>query len=135
MTVSFEGIGENVVTFYNAGESAAEIGYPVKMSGNGTVCKADDGEAFVGIARAADADFAAVQTGGYIKAAYTGTAPETGFVHLVADGAGGVLADAGLIETVNVAGTDYDTTAKRYHGAEYLVVDVDAAAGTVGFIL
>jgi exo-beta-1,3-glucanase (GH17 family) len=135
MTVSFEGIGENVVTFYNAAASAAEAGYPVKMSGSGEVCKAADGEAFVGVARAADADFAAVQTGGYAKAACSGTAPSVGLARLVADGGGGVKLDAGTTVTVTVGETGYDTTGKTYTGRMYVVVDVDTAAGTVGFIL
>lgn len=135
MTVSFEGIGENVITFYNAGENAAEAGYPVKLSGNGEVSKAGDGEAFIGIARAADADFAAVQTAGYLKAAYSGTVPAVGGVRLIADGEGAVKADVGLTDTVTVDETEYDTTGVTYTGRRYVVVDVDEAAGTVGFIL
>lgn len=135
MTVSFEGIGESVVTFYNAEENAAEAGCPVKMSGNGEVAKAAEGEAFIGIVRAADTDFAAVQTGGYVKAAYSGGAPSVGGVRLVSDGEGAVMADEGEVETVTVGGTEYDTTCVRYAGRLYVVVDVDEAAGTVGFIL
>ncbi|NCB51056.1 MAG: hypothetical protein EOM54_04130 [Clostridia bacterium] len=135
MTVSFEGIGENVITFYNAEEDAAEAGYPVKMSGNGEVSKAAEGEVFIGVARAADDDFAAVQTAGYVKTAYSGTAPTVGDVCLVADGDGAVKVDAGTTETVTVGETDYDTTGVHYAGKRYVVVDVDEVAGTAGFIL
>jgi hypothetical protein len=137
MTVSFEGIGENVVTFYNTAvtANAASAGYPVKMSGSGEVSKALSGEAFIGVAHAADADFAAVQTGGYVKMVYTGAAPAVGCAHLVASGAASVMVDAGTDETVTVGGTAYNTTGKTYAGRGYIVVDVDAAAGTVGFIL
>lgn len=137
MTVSFEGIGENVVTFKNSATTAvaASAGYPVKLSGNGEVSKTLSGEAFIGIARAADADFAAVQTGGYVKMAYAGTAPAVGRAHLVATGGKAVRGDAGTTVTVTVSDTVCNTTGKTYTGGEYVVVDVDTAAGTVGFIL
>lgn len=117
MKVSFEGIGERVVTFYNtrtAGK-AAEAGAPVAMSGSGEVCACAAGERFMGFALAADEDFAAVQTAGYVKAPYSGDAPAPGYVHLAA-GADG-------------------TVTKNEAGGDYLVLDTDTAANTVGFIL
>lgn len=117
MTVSFEGIGERVVTFYNTGETekAAAAGVPVTMSGSGEVRACAAGERFMGIALAADGSFAAVQTAGYVKAPCSGTTPAPGYVRLAA-GTGGTV-------TENSA------------GGEYLVLDADTAAGTVGFIL
>lgn len=116
MKVSFEGIGESVVTFYNAEESGAAAGAPVKMSGNGEVSTCGDGERFFGVALAGEGDFAAVQTGGYIEISYSGTAPTAGFNSLAADGAGGVKTVA--------AG-----------GGEFLVIEVDETNKILGIIL
>ena len=115
MKVSFEGIGESVVTFYNSKTAAAGAGVPVKMSGNGEVCACADGDRFFAAALACDTDFAAVQTGGYVKLAYSGTAPAVGFAKLVSNGDGGVK----LAET----------------GGEFLVVDVDTVGKTAGLML
>ncbi len=115
MKVSFEGIGESVVTFYNSAVSAATAGVTVKMSGNGEVSACEDGNRFFGYALACDTDFAAVQTAGYIELGYTGTAPAVGFVKLAANGAGGVKADEA--------------------GEEFLVVDVDTANKILGLML
>jgi hypothetical protein len=113
--VSFEGIGESVVTFYNNKALNASAGIPVKMSGNGEVCACADGDRFFGVSLACDSDFAAVQTSGYIKLGYTGAAPSVGFAKLAADGAGGVKS----------SGT----------GGEFLVVDIDTVNKTIGFML
>jgi len=113
--VSFEGIGESVVTFYNSKTAAASAGTPVKMSGNGEVSACADGNRFFGAALACDADFAAVQTGGYVKLVYSGTAPTVGFVKLASDGDGGVK----LAET----------------GGEFLIIDVDTVGKTIGLML
>lgn len=115
MKVSFEGIGETVVTFCNDSTKEASAGGTVKMSGSGEVCACSDGDRFAGVAVSAGDDFAAVQMGGYIKIAYTGTAPDVGYVNLVSDGSGSVKTGSS--------------------GGEYLVVDVDTAGGKVGFIL
>ena len=115
MKVSFEGIGESVVTFYNSATSAATAGAPVKMSGNGEVSACVDGNRFFGYALSCDADFAAIQTSGYIELGYTGTAPAVGFVKMAANGAGGVKA----AET----------------GGEFLVVNVDTANKILGLML
>mgnify|MGYP000913796035 FL=1 len=115
MTVSFEGIGEKIVTFYNSDTASAAAGLPVKMSGNGQVCACAAGDRFIGVAAAADSSFAAVKNAGYVKLPYTGSAPAVGFAKLAAAGNGAV--------------TDAET------GGEYLVVDVDTAGETVGIIL
>ncbi len=115
MKVSFEGIGESVVSFYNSATSAATAGAPVKISGNGEVSACADGNRFFGYALSCDTDFAAVQTAGYIELGYTGTAPAVGFVKLAANGTGGVKA----AET----------------GGEFLVVNVDTANKILGLML
>lgn len=115
MKVSFEGIGESVITFYNSKTAAAGAGAPVKMSGNGEVSVCADGDRFFGVALACDTDFAAVQTDGYVELAYTGTAPAIGFAKFVSNSAGGVK------------------TAET--GGEFLVVDVDTVSKTIGLML
>ena len=115
MKVSFEGIGENIVTFYNSKTNPAAVGVPVKMSAACEAAKCGDGERFFGVAVAGDSEFAAVQTKGYVEMPYTGTVPAVGFGKLAADAAGGVkTADA---------------------GSEFLIVDVDVTNKVVGFIL
>ena len=115
MKVSFEGMGEKAMTFMNSTAAPAVSGQTVKTSANGTVSACADGEKFAGFCIDADADFATVQAAGYILAAYSGTAPAVGFVNLTADALGGVKVSAS--------------------GREYLTVEVDTAAKTVGFIM
>lgn len=115
MKVSFEGIGEDIVTFYNNKSSAAAAGMPVKMSGCREAAKCGDGERFFGVAVADDSEFAAVQTKGYAELPYSGSEPVVGFGKLAADGSGGVK----IAET----------------GGEFLIVDVDATNKLVGFML
>lgn len=116
MKVSFEGIGESVITFYNDGENGAGAGVPVKMSGNGEISACGDGDRFFGISLANEGDFAAVQTGGYAELSYTGAAPEVGFAKLAADGNGGV-------KTVSEG------------GGEFLVIETDTANKILGIML
>ncbi len=101
MKVSFEGVGEQVLSFNKA--SGVTKGALVKMSANSTV-------------KACDA-FAEVKTAGYVELGYSGTAPTVGYATLAADAA------AGKVKTVTSG------------GAQYLVIKVDTAAGTVGFIM
>ena len=115
MKVSFEGIGENIVTFYNNKTNAAAAGAPVKMSAACEAARCGDGERFFGVAVAGDSEFAAVQTKGYVEMSYSGAAPAVGFGKLAADAAGGVK------------------TAET--GSEFLIVDVDTTNTVVGFIL
>ena len=116
MKVSFEGIGECVATFYNSTSAPAQAGQPVKVGESGTVAACSDGEAFLGVAVAADGDFSAVQLQGFVTLPYTGSAPTPGFVTLGADGSGGV-------KTVGTGGRGC------------WVIQVDTAASTVGFML
>lgn len=115
MKVSFEGVGESVVTFYNSKTAAAGAGVPVKMSGNGEVSACADGDRFFGVALACDTDFAAIQTDGYVELVYTGSAPTVGFTKLVSGGGSGVK------------------TAET--GGEFLVVDVDTVNKIIGLML
>ena len=137
MTVSFEGMGESIATFYNTSTEAnrASAGLPVKMSGNGEVSKCADGDGFIGACLSGDDDFVSVRTGGYVRMTYSGAAPTVGYCRLAANGDGGVKLDAGSAVTVTVSGTAYDTTGKTYSGGEYLVLEVDTTAHTVGFII
>jgi len=113
--VSFEGVGESVATFYNGSSAAASAGVPVKMSGNGEVSACSDGDRFFGVALSCDADFAAVQTAGYVELDYTGTAPAVGYAKLAANGSGGVKA----AET----------------GGEFLIAEVDSTNKILGLML
>lgn len=113
MNVSFNGFNENVLTFNSQGEVIS--GALVKMAGNGTVTPCADGDKFAGVAVNEAGGCAGVQLKGYVTCAYTGTAPTVGFCNLLAGGASAVK-----------TGTT---------GVQYLVLDVDAAAKTVGFIL
>ncbi len=116
MKVSFGGLGEQVATFFNSASAAASDGERVKVSGNGEVSACSAGDRFFGVALAADSDFAAVQAGGFVTLPYSGqTAPAVGYATLSADGEGGVAVDE--------------------DGWDYLVLEVDTTAGTVGFLL
>ena len=112
MKVSFEGIGETVAGFYNDG---AALGKVCKISGSGTVSACAVGERFFGIVTKCCDGFASVAVGGFVTVAYSGAAPEVGFVKLCADGEGGVKAAAG--------------------GAEFAVVSVDEGAGILTIII
>lgn len=112
MKVSFNGIGERLVTFISDGAKAGQV---VKVSGAGTVAPCAAGDGFDGLALFVEGGYASVRLGGFVTAAYTGTAPGYGRVGLSADGSGGVKADTS--------------------GVSYLVVDKDTAAGTVTFCL
>ncbi len=114
MMVSFNGIGECVVTFEAFGDNLK--GKVVKMCANGTVSECEDGDLFCGVAVTDRADIAGVQISGYVRVPFSGTAPSVGYRNLCADGNGGVaLADG--------------------EGRSLLVVDVDEDAGTLGVIL
>ena len=113
MKVSFEGIGEQVLSFEKASGTAK--GEFVKLSADNTVASCAAGDKFAGYCIETKDGFAVVKTHGYIEVGYTGTAPAVGFANLAADVGGKVKkADA---------------------GREYLVIKVDSTAATVGFIM
>lgn len=109
MNVSFNGFGENVVTFEVQG--TVNAGDPVMVTSSGKVAAASG--SFCGVCVNVRNGYAAVQIRGYMRFPYT-TAPQAGYAKLSALG-GKVSADA--------------------DGREYLVLDVDSAAGTFGMIL
>ena len=113
MKVSFEGVGEQVLSFNKA--SGVTKGALVKMSANSTVKACDAGDRFMGVCVASGDAFAEIKTAGYVELGYSGTAPAVGYATLAAD--------AGKVKAVTPG------------GAQYLVIKVDAAAGTVGFIM
>ena len=113
MKVSFEGAGEQVLSFMKA--SGVEKGSLVKLSANATVAKCAAGDNFAGVCIKADDSFADVKTAGYVELGYTGSAPAVGYAKLTAAGA----------DKVKTADT----------GREYLVIKVDSAAAVVGFIM
>ncbi len=114
MKVSFEGIGEQVLSFGK--ESGVAKGSLVKMSANSTVKACSAGDRFMGVCIAAGDAFAEIKTAGYVELGYTDTAPAVGYATLAAS-------TGGKVKTVTSG------------GAQYLVVKVDTAAATVGFIM
>jgi hypothetical protein len=92
--VSFDGIGEKLVTFY-AGEDV-KVGQVVKVSEDSTVGPCADGDKFCGVAVNLRGGCAGVQMEGFAQVTCEDTAVTVGYVTLAADGKGGVKkADAG----------------------------------------
>ena len=87
MKVSFEGVGEQVLSFNKA--SGVTKGALVKMSANSTVKACDAGDRFMGVCIASGDAFAEVKTAGYVELGYSGTAPTVGYATLAADAAAG----------------------------------------------
>lgn len=108
MNVSYEQIGYLSVTI-PAGTCQAGQVCKVGSDGKAAVCSA--GDRFCGVAETIRGGYAGVQIHGFAPVHYTGTVPDTGYVNLSADGAGGVKVDAS--------------------GASYLAIQVDTASGTV----
>lgn len=114
MKVSFEGIGEQVLSFQAA--SGTKKNEFVKVSASNTVAKCSADDVFAGYCINTEAGFADVMTHGYIEVGYVGeTAPSLGFDTLTAAGSGKVQADE--------------------DGREYLVLKVDTTGAVVGFIM
>lgn len=113
MKVSFEGVGEQMLSFEKASGTAKNVF--VKVSANNTVAACSAGDVFAGYCINTDDSFAVVKTHGYIEVGYTGTAPAVGYAKLAADACGKVK--------------------KSDTGREYLVIKVDSTAATVGFIM
>ncbi len=111
--ISFEGIGETVVTFLAEGEIQA--GQAVKVSGDSTVKACAAGEKFCGVAVApVKKGCVAVQMGGFAQVNCADSTVTVGYETLVADGAGGV----------KKAGSGED-------GEEFLVVADDGSVITI----
>ena len=112
MNISFNGIGDRLVTFYS---DEVMAGHVVYVSDCGMVSECEEGDPFDGVAMFVDDGLAAVRLGGFVTLSYSGTTPDIGRVTLVADGEGGVEVDE--------------------DGETYLVVDEDTTNGTVTLIL
>lgn len=111
MNVSFDGFGENVLTF--EASSIIADGKPVMITDNGKVSAASGD--FCGICRGYRNGYAAVQFSGYCRFEYTIAPDVVGYNKLSA--AGGKV--------------NKDTT----NGREYLVVDIDTTNHTIGIML
>ena len=112
MSVSFNGFNEGVLTFEAV--NGVEAGKPVMVSASGKVQAATSG-AFCGICLNVREGYAAVQLSGYVTVPCSGSV-SVGYQKLAADSSGKVKAD-------------------NNNGREYLVADVNTAAGTIGIIL
>lgn len=114
MKVSYEGIGQWAATFACTGVHEGGV---VKISGGGTAGNCSAGDRFCGVAVSVSHDGGAcsVALGGFVIAAYTGTAPAVGWIGLSADGNGGVKSDDA--------------------GRSYLVADVNPDDKTITFAL
>ena len=106
MDVSFNGIGEKLVTFACG---KAEKGQVVKVDGAGAVAPCGDGDTFDGVAALVDGGFAGVLLRGFTDVTYSGDSElKIGHNKLAADGNGGVKVD-------------------ESKGKDYLTVAVDTA--------
>lgn len=115
MSISFEGYGECAVTFKNNQTAPAEAGKAADLKGSGEVGLCTGGKP-AGIAISADADYAVVQTRGFVRCTYTGAAPTLGWTGVTGAAGGDVAFDAEA-------------------GLPCLVVETDTSAMTAGFIL
>ena len=111
MNVSFNGFGENVLTFETQGTITAQAPVMVTDKRKGQRGK----RRVLRNLHHVRNGYAAVQLKGYVRVPYSGTAPTVGFVKLKASD-GKAVVDAS-------------------NGREYLVIDVDTTAGTAGIIL
>lgn len=108
MKVSYEEIGHISATF---AASSGEAGQVCRMAGNGQVTPCADGEMFCGVMEGIRKGYTGVQLHGFAEVVYTGTAPNVGYVNLLANGSGGVKVGSA--------------------GRSYLAVSVDTANQTV----
>ena len=112
MNISFDGIGDKMVTFLNDNASCGAV---VKVSAAGTVSSCGAGEHFDGVAVTVDGAYAGVRLGGFVTVGYSGTAPAVGRAVLAANG-------NGCVKTAE-------------SGDTYLLVDKDTAAKTVTIMM
>ena len=113
MNICMNGIETRYITL--AAASALEAGDLAKVSAANTAGPAGASEDFIGPVAAVREGLASVQTHGYCRLSYTGSAaPTLGWCKLAADGAGGVTTGS---------------------GREHLVVEVDAKNKAVGLFL
>ena len=116
--ICFDEIGAMNVTFLC--ESGVEAGMAVGVTDDETVGACEEGERFCGVVIGTEGDCAAVQVRGFACVKCSDSNVEAGYAVLTADGEGGVkIADAEEDEL----------------GGEYLVISVDATAGTAMILL
>jgi hypothetical protein len=92
MSVSFAGLDQMVVTFRGEDVTA---GYPVRLTGDGTVAEAGTGESMVGVALNSREGYVGVLLRGYTELPFSGTQPDLGWTDLLANGSGGVRTGSG----------------------------------------
>ena len=107
MSISYNGIGHFSVTFP---ENGCAEGAVCKLSGDGEAVACNAGDKLFGVVQFVDHGKACVLIEGFVRVAFSGTAPGCGWANLSADGNGGVKVDSA--------------------GKEYLVAEVDATAKT-----
>lgn len=96
MKVSFEGMGEQVVTFeaVTTGSGAVTAGKPVVVTGNGTVSATSKaGDIPAGVALSVRGGYAAVQVAGYVTLPCAASLT-VGYQHIQLDASGKVAAAA-----------------------------------------
>lgn len=113
MTVSFDSIGQECVTFQSSDTISA--GTLCKISKNGYVAACNDGDVFHGVAMKQSAGLTSLAIRGFVTLPYSGTAPTLGYCALAA-------ADANTVKVLEGA-------------REYLVAAVNTADSTVTFLL
>ncbi len=114
MAISFEAIGERMVTF--AAGTGLKEGKVCKVTANGTVGACGKDDSFIGVVSSVRGGAANVVMGGYVEVSYAGTtAPALGYAVLATDENGEVVPA---------------TT-----GRMCLVVSVDAASKKIGLFL
>lgn len=92
MKVSFEGMGEQVVTFeaVTTGSGVVAVGKPVVITGNGTVSAASKaGDVPAGVALSVRGEYAAVQVAGYVTLPCAASLT-VGYQHIQLDASGKV---------------------------------------------
>ena len=114
MAISFEAIGERMVTF--AAGTGLKEGKVCKVTANGTVGACGKDDSFIGVVSSVRGGAANVVMGGYVEVSYAGTtAPALGCAVLATDENGEVVPAAA--------------------GRTCLVVHVDAANKKIGLFL
>ena len=90
MAISFEAIGERMVTF--AAGTGLKEGKVCKVTANGTVGACGKDDSFIGVVSSVRGGAANVVMGGYVEVSYAGTtAPALGYAVLATDEDGEVV--------------------------------------------
>lgn len=108
MKVSFNGFNDKALTFMC--EEEITKGYPVNITDNYTVSKADTADSFVGICLESDNENAVVQVSGYVKMNYSDAVPALGHNYFVCAADGTVQENSKGTPVTVLAVNDADTT-------------------------